>query len=63
VTDTADRIETSAPPIDETNEHLFDLPGMSNLTKNRLTSVAAAVVAMFGLLSPAAASDQNAQPF
>jgi hypothetical protein len=35
---------------------------MSNSTKNRLTSVAAAVVAgvaMFGLLSPAAATDQN----
>jgi len=35
---------------------------MSNSTKNRLTSVAAAVVAgvaLFGLLSPAAASDQN----
>jgi len=35
---------------------------MSNSTKNRLTSVAAAVVAgvaLFGLPSPAAASDQN----
>jgi hypothetical protein len=35
---------------------------MSNSTKSRLTSVAAAVVAgvaLFGLLSPAAASDQN----
>jgi hypothetical protein len=35
---------------------------MSISTKNRLTSVAAAVVggvALFGLLSPAAASDQN----
>jgi hypothetical protein len=35
---------------------------MSNSTKNRLTSVAAAVVAgvaLFGLLSPAAASDRN----
>jgi hypothetical protein len=35
---------------------------MSASTKNRLTSVAAAVVAgvaLFGLLSPAAASDQN----
>ena len=35
---------------------------MSNSTKNRLTGVAAAViagVALFGLLSPAAASDQN----
>jgi hypothetical protein len=35
---------------------------MSNSTKNRLTSVAAAViagVALFGLASPAAASDQN----
>ena len=35
---------------------------MSNSTRNRLTSVAAAVVAgvaLFGLLSPAAASDQN----
>ena len=32
---------------------------MSNSTRNRLTSVAAAVVALFGLVSPAAASDQN----
>ena len=35
---------------------------MSNSTKNRLTSATAAVVAgvaLFGLLSPAAASDQN----
>ena len=35
---------------------------MSNSTRNRLTSVVAAVVAgvaLFGLLSPAAASDQN----
>jgi hypothetical protein len=35
---------------------------MSNSTKNRLTSVAAAVVAgvaLFGLVSPAAASDWN----
>jgi hypothetical protein len=32
---------------------------MSNSTKNRLTSVAAAVVAIFGLLSPAAASDRS----
>jgi hypothetical protein len=35
---------------------------MSNSTKNRLTGVAAAViagVALFGLLSPAAASNQN----
>jgi hypothetical protein len=35
---------------------------MSNSTKNRSTSVAAAFVAgvaLFGLLSPAAASDQN----
>ena len=35
---------------------------MSNSTRNRLTSVAAAVVAgvaLFGLLSPAAASNQN----
>ena len=35
---------------------------MSNSTKNRLTPVAAAVVAgvaLFGLLSPAAASNQN----
>ena len=35
---------------------------MSNSTRNRLTSVAAALVAgvgLFGVLSPAAASDQN----
>jgi hypothetical protein len=32
---------------------------MSNSTKNRLTSAAAAVVALFGLVSPAAASDWN----
>jgi hypothetical protein len=35
---------------------------MSNSTRNRLTSVAAGViagVALFGVLSPAAASDQN----